>query len=246
MQHTDHMAKWREYQEESAELFRSLGLEATTDERLEGTRGQHDVDVVVRSRRAGLDQLWIVECKRRNRRVEKLHVAALAQIVSDVGADRGILLSEVGFQSGAVRLASKSNVTLTCLADLRVEAAEELLMLRLGECRRRLHTLHERTLALGDRTTTLGPRTSSVRSPIAPGHWEATKVLGAIALAEQGAQLAEIGRWPAPYAWDFATEATHIARDLTSFVAGLTDTLGEIESEVAALEAAKASSGKTR
>lgn len=96
--HTDRMARWQEYKEEAAALFRSLGLEATTDERLDGVRGAHDVDVVVRSRRAGLEQFWVVECKWRRRRVEKLHVTALAEIVRDVGADRGVLLSEVGFQ----------------------------------------------------------------------------------------------------------------------------------------------------
>ncbi|HZL06895.1 MAG TPA: restriction endonuclease, partial [Coriobacteriia bacterium] len=128
--HTDRVARWQEYQEEAAALFRSLGLEATTDARLDGVRGAHDVDVVVRSRRAGLEQFWVVECKWRRRRVEKLHVTALAEIVRDVGADRGVLLSEVGFQAGAVRMAYKSNVTLTSLAELREEAAEELLTLR--------------------------------------------------------------------------------------------------------------------
>src|SRR3954471_17780852 len=82
-------------------------------------------------------QLWVVECKKRRRPVEKLHVTALGEIVRDVGADRGVLLSEVGFQAGAVRMAHKSNVTLTNLAELREEAAEELLMLRLGESRLR-------------------------------------------------------------------------------------------------------------
>lgn len=95
------MAGWREYQEETAALFRSLGLDAATDTHVPGVRGGHDVDVVVRHRRAGLEQLWVVECKQRRRPVEKLYVAALAEIVRDVGADRGILVSEVGFQSGA-------------------------------------------------------------------------------------------------------------------------------------------------
>lgn len=121
--HTGGMPAWHDYQEQAAEFFRTLGMDANVDERVVGARGQHDVDVVVRATRAGIQQVWVVECKLGRRSVTKLHVAALAQIVQDVGADRGIILSETGFQAGAIRLASLSNITLTSLAELN-ESAE--------------------------------------------------------------------------------------------------------------------------
>lgn len=114
------MAAWRDYQERAAYYF-FLGMDVTIDERVIGARGDHDVDVVVRQSRAGIAQMWVVECKLWRRRVSKLHVAALASIVQDVGADRGILLSETGFQSGAIRLASFSNITLTSLNSLTAD-----------------------------------------------------------------------------------------------------------------------------
>ncbi len=117
------MTAWHDYQERAADFFRALGMGATVDERVEGARGQHDVDVVVRATRAGIQQVWIVECKWWQRPVDKEPIAALATIVQDVGADRGIMLSEKGFQAGAIRLASSSNITLTSLADLS-ESAE--------------------------------------------------------------------------------------------------------------------------
>lgn len=233
------VARWREYQEEAAALFRSLGLEATTDERLDGVRGAHDVDVVVRSRRGGLELFWVVECKWRRRRVEKLHVTALAEIARDVGADRGVLLSEVGFQTGAVRMAHKSNVTLTSLAELREEAAEELLTLRLGESRLRLAQMRERLGAVGSIQHD-GPGAMTVSYRVAPGHWDPIKLAGAVSIAEEGLRRAEMGRWPAPYAWDFANDDTHRADDLASFIAGLTTALGEYEAELAAFEVANA------
>lgn len=116
------MTAWHDYQKRAAEFFRTIGMNANVDERLEGARGQHDVDVVVRETRAGIQQLWVVECKLWRRSVTKLHVAALAQIVQDVGADRGIILSETGFQAGAIRLASLTNITLTSLAELNGNA----------------------------------------------------------------------------------------------------------------------------
>lgn len=237
--HTDRVARWQEYQEEAAALFRSLGLEATTDERLDGVRGAHDVDVVVRSRRAGLEQFWVVECKWRRRRVEKLHVTALAEIVRDVGADRGVLLSEVGFQAGAVRMAYKSNVTLTSLAELREEAAEELLTLHLGECRLRLAHLRERLGAVG-RVQHHGRTAMSVWYREPPGCWGSVKLYAAVGIAEEGLWRAEMGRWPAPYAWDFASDGTRRARNLAAFIDGLTAALGELEAELAIFEAANA------
>lgn len=233
------MARWREYQDEAAELFRSLGLEATTDEHLEGVRGAHDVDVVVRSRRAGLEQVWLVECKWRRRRVEKLHVTALAEIVRDVGADRGVLLSEVGFQAGAVRMAYKSSVTLTSLAELREEAAEELLTLRLSECRLRLAHLQERLGAVG-RVERHGRNGMSVSSRAAPGRWDSLQLHAAVGIAEEGVRRAEIGRWPAPYAWDFASDRMHGAADLGSFIEELAAALDQLEAEMAAFEEANA------
>lgn len=119
------MTAWHDYQERAADFFRTLGMDANVDERLEGARGQHDVDVVVRATRAGIEQLWVVECKLWRRSVDKEPVAALVQIAQDVGADRGIMLSEKGFQPGAIRLALASNITLTSLADLK-ESAEAL------------------------------------------------------------------------------------------------------------------------
>lgn len=234
---TCHVARWQEYQDEAAGLFSSLGLEVRTDERLEGVRGVHSADVVVRSRRAGLEQLWVVECKWRRRRVEKLHVTALAEIVRDVGADRGILLSEVGFQSGAVRMAYRSNVTLTSLAELREETIDELLTLRLGECRLRLARLSERLGKVGQVQRRVG-KSRSVTYRELPGRWGALKLHAAMGIADQGLRRAEIGRWPAPYGWDFASDRTRGADNLEAFVDGLTDALDELDTELAAFETA--------
>jgi restriction system protein len=127
------MANWKDYQEEAAEFFRSLGLEADTDVTIQGVRTKHDVDVVVKSHHYGFDITWIVECKFWKESVSKLHVLALRAIVTDAGADRGILLSETGFQSGAVEAANLTNVQVTSLADLSVTAREQITAVQLRE-----------------------------------------------------------------------------------------------------------------
>src|SRR5437899_12186894 len=124
---------WKEYQEEAAAFFRALGLDAETDATVQGVRTRHDIDVLVRSHHVGFDVTWLVECKHWMSRVSKLHVLALREIVADVGADRGILLSETGFQSGAIEAATLTNVHVTSLADVRRTASNEIMSMRLRE-----------------------------------------------------------------------------------------------------------------
>ncbi|EJL6315098.1 restriction endonuclease [Vibrio cholerae] len=135
---------WKDYQEEAAEFFRSMGLDAKTDQRVNGVRTHHDIDVLVTSHHAGFDITWVVECKYWQKPVSKLHVLALREIVSDVGADRGILLSESGYQSGAIEAAKLTNVQVTSLADLNISASSDILSMRIRELYDRKEVCKER------------------------------------------------------------------------------------------------------
>lgn len=128
------MAKdWNDYQEESAALFRSMGLDAATNVTVQGVRTTHAVDVVVKSHHAGFDVTWLVECKHWKTPVSKMHVLALREIVADTGSDRGMLLCEAGFQSGAVEAANLTNVRVTSLENVRSTAGAEISAMRLRE-----------------------------------------------------------------------------------------------------------------
>lgn len=129
---------WKEYQEQAADFFRTLELEASTDVTLQGVRTKHDIDVLVKSHHAGFDITWIIECKQWDSKVSKLHVLALREIVTDLGADRGILLAENGFQSGAIEAAALTNVHVTSLAEVSSTASAEILSMRLREIYDRL------------------------------------------------------------------------------------------------------------
>lgn len=136
--------EWKEYQEEAASFFRSLGLDASTDVTIEGVRTTHDIDVLVKAHHVGFEITWLVECKHWKTRVSKLHVLALREIVSDVGADRGILLSEVGFQSGAFEAARLTNVQVTSLAEISSTAKNDIYSMRLRELYDRIESCNER------------------------------------------------------------------------------------------------------
>lgn len=110
--------KWKAYQNQVGEFFKKLGLQSFVEHKVEGVRGRHSVDIYVEGNIHGIYFMWIIECKAWNSNVPKEKVLALQSIITDVGADRGFLLSEKGFQSGALRIAEKANITLTSLYDL--------------------------------------------------------------------------------------------------------------------------------
>lgn len=139
---------WKQYQEDAANFFRSLGMNAGTDARVQGVRTTHDVDVLVSSQYAGFEIRWIVECKHWRNAVTKLHVLALREIVSDLGADRGILLAESGFQSGALEAAHLTNVQLTSLAALRAPAEFQVYAMRVMELYDRVQSCRDRYWAM--------------------------------------------------------------------------------------------------
>lgn len=135
---------WQQYQEDTAAFFRELGMDAHVGQTLTGVRTSHAVDVAVRGHHVGFDTLWIVECKHWATPVSKLHVLALREIVTDLGADRGLLMAENGYQSGAFEAARLTNVRLTSLAQLRVDASHDVLMMRVGELQDRVDDYRRR------------------------------------------------------------------------------------------------------
>jgi restriction system protein len=137
-------AAWKEYQEEAASFFRSLGLDASTDVTVKGVRTTHDIDVLVKSEYVGFEIVWIVECKCWKTPVSKSHVLALREIVTDTGADRGILLSESGFQSGAIEAANLTNVQVTSLEEVSVTARSDFFSMRFRELYDRIEECRDR------------------------------------------------------------------------------------------------------
>lgn len=103
---------WYHYQEKICSHFNSLGARAETNVTVQGTRTNHDIDILVKSKFLGQNILWIIEAKQWNRKVSKLHVLALRTIITDIGADRGFIISDKGFQSGAIEAAKDSNISL--------------------------------------------------------------------------------------------------------------------------------------
>ena len=116
---SDRMEKeWFNFQEKIAEHFRSLGVLAETNKTIKGVRTNHDLDVFVSSQYLCTNIKWIIEAKFWKTKVPKEKVLALRTIVDDIGADKGFIISEVGFQSGALEVAQNTNIVFYTFEEL--------------------------------------------------------------------------------------------------------------------------------
>lgn len=111
--------KWFSFQEEIAAYFRSLGTNADTNQQVQGVRTKHDIDVFVSTKFLSTDLYWIIEAKKWKSKVPKEKVLALRTIVDDIGADKGFIISEVGFQKGAYEAAENTNILLYTMEEFK-------------------------------------------------------------------------------------------------------------------------------
>jgi len=219
---------WRQYQEQTADFFRSLGCQADVEARVPGARAEHKVDVWVRFRKFGLEANWVVECKYWNSRVTKEKVLVLRSVVEDVGADRGLLISVAGFQTGAVRASERTNITLTDLEGLKETAQEDLLSsvmhrieVRATEIRYALRALY-RTEQTGPYALTLTPRAGVDGKAV-------MSAFGKLAILAFGFECVRLKKPPYPVEFDEAGQRQVAVSTLEEFVARASDVIAGAE-----------------
>lgn len=82
---------------------------------LEGHDGEREFDIVLRSKVCGFDLLTVVECRDHSTKLDVTHVDAFHSKLSDVRANKGVIVSPVGFTATAVSKAKRLGISLlTC------------------------------------------------------------------------------------------------------------------------------------
>lgn len=219
---------WKQYQEQTAKFFRTLGCEAAVEVTVKGARAKHTIDVWVRFNKFGLETTWVVECKCWTSPVTKEKVLALKSVVEDVGADRGILISTAGFQSGAVHASEKTNITLTSLDELKETAQEDLvasalhgLETKLVELKYALFALYS-TKRTGKHSSELSPRPGVDGAAVA-------RTIGNLSVLEHGFDGVRISKPPYKVRFDDSGQAIVSVETLDKFVVQASKVIGEAE-----------------
>lgn len=110
------------YEEFVAESYRVLlnaGIgQVTRNRHIKGKKTGHDhqFDVVIELSLLDLAFLIIIECKHYRRRVDVSEVLEFASRLDDVSAQKGVMVTTVGYQEGAVRTAKAHGIALIVTA----------------------------------------------------------------------------------------------------------------------------------
>lgn len=232
-----HPMTWRGYQEKVAKLFRDLGCAASVDAKVHGIRAMHKIDVWVTFRRFGLNHKWVIECKHWKTPVTKEKVLALRTVVEDVGADRGLLVAESGFQPGARDAAVLTNIHLLTFAELQRSVEQDVLTSLRHKLESRAAHMQARIMALsvseqsGPNSWTVSPR-PGVDAP------RLARMGGRVSILEGGFRQVRLGQFPALVDIDETGEKGILAYDLEEFLGKAAAILDEVEPWLVAQEAA--------
>ena len=116
---------WETYEQVTEEILREAGSILGIDlvESKQKVTGQAtDWEVDVKAVDTSTGKTVLVECKRHGRRVNQATVASLAYQIQDTRANRGIIVTPIGLQEGAQRIAAMHNIQVVRLsADSDIE-----------------------------------------------------------------------------------------------------------------------------
>ncbi|HIF9056378.1 TPA: restriction endonuclease [Photobacterium damselae] len=105
----------KEYEDLVSRLFKNelpLDTEIEQLKVFQGKDTKHEIDISYNLKIAGVNYLNVVECKLWNRKVGKREMQAFHATIKDIGANKGIFVTSVGFQSGAIEIAKKNGIAL--------------------------------------------------------------------------------------------------------------------------------------
>lgn len=105
-------ADWKDLQTQVARILSECGMETKVEHPLPLVRGQADIDVYALDRESQPPTVYACECKHWSNAVPQTVLHAFRQVVTDAGANWGLLIAKSGFQAGAYSAADKSNVKL--------------------------------------------------------------------------------------------------------------------------------------
>jgi Restriction endonuclease len=110
---------WDELEDLVAAILTECGMKAQRQVSLQLPRGSVDVDVLAEESVDGITHRIICECKNWRVNIPKEVVHAFRTVMQETGANRGYIVSRVGFQSGAIEAAKATNIELATFEEFQ-------------------------------------------------------------------------------------------------------------------------------
>lgn len=109
---------WEDLQNKVAQLFEECGCEVSVGITVELVRGAKEIDVYVRDGLTAPPSQYLCECKFWSRAIPQEVIHSFRTVVADYGANRGYIISRVGFQAGAYEAVRNTNIDLVTFQEL--------------------------------------------------------------------------------------------------------------------------------
>lgn len=87
------------------------------NQKIEADDGTYQIDVLAEYTALGSKNIVLIECKKYTRSIERDIVATLHTKLQSLGAQKGIIISTAGYQSGATQYANKHGIALWQICD---------------------------------------------------------------------------------------------------------------------------------
>ena len=110
--------EYRDYEQAVTKFYAAIGepkglAKVVWNQRLVSKSGKpYQIDVLVKSSNGLQSVRAAIECKYLNRKVGRDTVSAFATTIEDVGVEKGVIVTTVGFTDGATMLARDKNISL--------------------------------------------------------------------------------------------------------------------------------------
>lgn len=117
--------KWKRFEDLAAQIQRSLAPESRVEQnvRMKGRASGVDrqIDVAVWTQAGQFELLVVIDCKDYQAKVDVKDVEAFIGLVKDVGANKGALVSALGYTQAAKNVADQAGLNLYTLVDAESE-----------------------------------------------------------------------------------------------------------------------------
>ncbi len=162
---------WKAYKQAAALPFEVLDCQVAVEKTVEGSRGDHRLDVWIQAELYGVKTSWFIDCRHWDTPISKADVFALKKVLKDVRADRALMLSNSGFDSGATKAARSTSITLTTLEALQDTAELELTRTTLISLENRITKLKQSLERLSESVQVAPGLWQSLPKPGVDGDW---------------------------------------------------------------------------
>jgi len=112
----------KQFEIEIQNQIRILGIdlkyfEVKRREKISGSDGEYEIDVLAKFEVLGGNFVVLIECKHHKNSIKREVIQVLNDRLRSIGAQKGMIFSTAGFQSGAITYAKKNGIALVKVED---------------------------------------------------------------------------------------------------------------------------------